>query len=71
MESSLAPFITELMKKYSGKVYIKSHPLGIENNNPRLDVEVYATGTDREKLKGDVRAVIEEIRENWKGRIGK
>ncbi len=71
MESSLAPFITELMKKYSGKVYIKSHPLGIENNNPRLDVEVYATGTDREKLEGDVRAVIEEIRENWKGRIGK
>ena len=36
------------------KVYIKSHPLGIENNSPRLDVEVYATGTDREKLEGDV-----------------
>ncbi len=71
MESSLAPFVSELMKKYSGKVYIKSHPLGMENNNPQLDVEVSSTGSSRKEVENDVKNAIEAIREHWKERIGK
>lgn len=71
MESSLAPFVSQLMKKYSGRVYIKTHPLGMENNNPRLDVEVSSIGSDRKKAEDDVHDVVESIRENWRSRIGK
>jgi len=71
MESSLAPFVSELMKKYSGKVYIKSHPLGMENNNPRLDVEVSSTGINKKEVEDAVKNAIGEIRDHWKERIGK
>lgn len=71
MESSLAPFVSELMHKYSGRVYIKSHPLGMENNRPKLDVEVSSTGISQEEAEDAVKETIAAIREHWRERIGK
>lgn len=71
MESSLAPMVSELMKKYKGKVYIKSHPLGIENNNPKIDVEVSSQGSSMKEAEDAVKDAVETIREHWRERMGK
>jgi molybdopterin-biosynthesis enzyme MoeA-like protein len=48
MESQLAPLIDKVMIDNSG-VYIKSHPLGVENK-PHIEIHLTGSGKDEEKL---------------------
>ncbi len=71
MESSLAPLIEKIMKKWNGKVYIKSHPQRSEIDNPMLNVEVSAWGENVNSAEESVASVVSEIKENYRKYIGK
>ncbi len=71
MESSLAPLIEKIMKKWGGKVYIKSHPQRSEMNNPKLNVEVSAWDKNMKMAMESVATVVAEIKENYRNYIGK
>lgn len=64
MESSMAPFIKILMKDYENSIFIKTHPISDEINDPKLIVELYSLSdkTDETKIKmNDIKTKIE----NW------
>ncbi|MCL6002966.1 MAG: molybdopterin-binding protein [Candidatus Thermoplasmatota archaeon] len=61
-EASLAPFITELMKRYGGRVYIKSHPTIKEGNESSLEVEVSVKSDSIKTSKKLVNDVLKEIK---------
>ena len=42
-----SPLIADLMKKYGGNAYIKTHPKVDENGEPWVEVEESAWGTGR------------------------
>lgn len=71
MESSLASLTSSLMKKWDGKVYIKSHPQRSEVDNPLLDVEVSSWGPDMALARKNVASVVKEIKEKYRDYIGK
>ncbi len=60
-EATLAPYISELMQRYSGRVYIKSHPLVNEGGESALEVEVSAKTDRLENSKKVVKEVLAEI----------
>ncbi|EZQ03185.1 damage-inducible protein CinA [Candidatus Acidianus copahuensis] len=64
MESALAPFITQLVKKYD--LYIKTHPKGYELSNPMLEIQI--AGSDKDEINLDKRISYckEEIKEKVK-----
>ncbi len=62
-EATLAPYITELMKKYEGKVYIKSHPMIDENGESELEIEVSAKSSKLDTSRNIVHEVLGDIRE--------
>ncbi|MEM0154978.1 MAG: competence damage-inducible protein A, partial [Thermoplasmataceae archaeon] len=61
MESTLAPEITRIMRKYDGRVYIKSHPLNTEGTLPRIEVEVSAYSDNMDNCTRLVKEVMAEI----------
>lgn len=61
MESSIAPFVTQIMKKHEGKVYIKSHPLKSEERGPEIDVEVSAYADSEVMAEKLVMETMDEI----------
>lgn len=61
MESSIAPVVNAIMDRLAGKVYIKSHPLKSETNEPEIDVEVSAYSDSPEEAEKIVRETIDEI----------
>jgi molybdopterin-biosynthesis enzyme MoeA-like protein len=61
-EATLAPYVSELMKRYSGRVYIKSHPLVDEGGESALEVEVSAKADRFENSKNVVNEVLAEIK---------
>lgn len=61
-EASLAPFIKELMDKYDGRIYIKSHPSLSEDNISILEIEVSARAGSMKDAKDLVNSALEEIR---------
>lgn len=71
MESSLAPLVEKIMKKWSGKVYIKSHPQRSEIDNPSLNVEVSSWNEKLSRARETVSAVVKEIKENYRDFVGK
>jgi molybdenum cofactor synthesis domain-containing protein len=61
-EASLAPYVNELMLKYKGAVYIKSHPAVVpETNESELEVEVSARSEKLDTSRILVSKVLEEI----------
>ncbi len=71
MESAFAPLANQAMKKWEGKVYIKSHPQRSEISNPLLEVEVSSSGDDGEVAKETVKEVIRFLKENYENFAGK
>lgn len=71
MESSLAPLTEKIMKKWNGRVYIKSHPKRSEVDNPSLDVEVSSWDEAMDKAKENVASVVTEIMGSYSNYIGK
>lgn len=66
VESEIAPFAEEVMKKYP-EIWVKTHP-----SLERIEVHLTATGSDREKTIDSVRKVEEILRKSIKeigGRI--
>ncbi len=62
MESKIAPLVSSMMKLYGDKVYIKTHPLGIENKNPSIEIEVSSSGKDKDSVIGNVKKILNEIK---------
>jgi molybdenum cofactor synthesis domain-containing protein len=44
MESSIAPFLSQIVKKYN--LYVKTHPKGYEVNSPILEVQIAGSGNE-------------------------
>ena len=64
MESSMAPFVKLLMREYENSIFIKTHPVSDEINDPKLTVELYSLSDkiDETKVKmADIKIKIE----NW------
>ncbi len=63
-ESLIAPLIADLMKKYGGNAYIKTHPKVDENGEPWVEVEVSAWGNDRGAIEKLADSILEQIKED-------
>ena len=61
-EASLAPYITELMNEYGGRVYIKSHPTIKGGKESHLEIEVSAKAETLDKSKEVVEEVLKKIK---------
>ncbi len=60
-ESLIAPFIAKLMKDYSDRVYIKTHPKLDDKGKPWVEVEVSASGPDHDEVECLVSRILELI----------
>lgn len=67
-ESTLAPIISEAMKKFS-PIYIKSHPKGIELGTP--EIEIHITGMNGEEITKKIRNAANYIKRKVKELGGK
>lgn len=61
MESAIVPIVNSIMDKYRGQVYIKSHPLRSETNEPEIEVEVSAYGKSQEEADSVVKDAFSEL----------
>jgi nicotinamide-nucleotide amidase len=59
MESSLAPFIDQVMYD-NPDVYVKSHPKG-EENKPHIEIHLSTTAAENEKPEEKLRAAVTEL----------
>ncbi len=50
MESAIAPVVKRAMKIMDDTVYVKTHPMRSETENPRLEIEVSATAQTEEEV---------------------
>ena len=61
MESTIAPYVKRLVKKYD--LYIKTHPKGQELANPILEIQVAGSSTNENEIKEKVQKAIEELKQ--------
>lgn len=61
MESTIAPYVKELVKKYN--LYIKTHPRSKEMDKPELEVQVAGSSTDKEEITRIVNECINELKQ--------
>ncbi|BFH74436.1 nicotinamide mononucleotide deamidase-related protein [Sulfurisphaera javensis] len=61
MESSIAPYIKQLVKKYD--LYIKTHPKGQELTSPLLEIQVAGSSKDENEIRNRIEKAIEELKE--------
>ncbi len=61
-ESSIAPLLKTIMKKYPN-VYIKSHPKGSELVNPIVEIKVLASASNCDDASKLVRKVLEDVKQ--------
>ena len=61
MESTIAPYVKQLVKKYD--LYIKTHPKGQELVKPILEIQVAGSSTNEEEIKERVQKAIEELKQ--------
>jgi molybdenum cofactor synthesis domain-containing protein len=67
MESSLAPIIDRVMTREPG-VYIKSHPRGVENNKPQIELHFSTFALARATGNRTLRAAVNEMKKQLKDR---
>lgn len=67
-EATLAPFVSQLMKKHDGQIYIKSHPIDNSERGSVMEVEVSARCTNLDCARNKVKEVLQELSEGV-GRI--
>jgi molybdopterin-biosynthesis enzyme MoeA-like protein len=67
MESSLAPIIDRVMRHNLG-VYIKSHPRGIENDRPQIELHFSTFAPARATGIRTLRDTVEEMKKDLKNR---
>lgn len=61
MESALAPYIKQLVKKYD--LYIKTHPKGYELSNPSLEIQIAGSSEDEGEIRKRINDCIRELEE--------
>lgn len=61
MESALAPYVKQLVKKYD--LYIKTHHEGKELDNPLLEVQIAGSSENEEEIKKKVKNCKKELME--------
>lgn len=61
MESALAPYVKDLVKKYD--IYIKTHPKGYELSHPILEIQIAASGKREDEIKFKVEKTKNELRD--------
>jgi molybdenum cofactor synthesis domain-containing protein len=59
-EASLAPLISRIMKSYTN-VYIKSHPKGLKEGKPWVDVYIMVSESDKDKASGVLNELIKTV----------
>lgn len=66
MESAIAPYVTQLVKKYD--LYIKTHPKGYELSNPSLEIQIAGSSENEKEIvnkielcKNDIIQVIHKL----------
>ena len=59
MESALAPYVKQLVKKYD--IYIKTHPKGYELSHPVLEIQIATSGKVEEEVKAKIQNVKKEL----------
>jgi molybdenum cofactor synthesis domain-containing protein len=66
MESAIAPYITQLVKKYD--LYIKTHPKGYELSHPSLEIQIAGNSEDEKDIankielcKSDIIQIIQKL----------
>jgi molybdopterin-biosynthesis enzyme MoeA-like protein len=70
MESSLAPIIDRVMSRRPG-VYVKSHPRGVENNRPRIELHFSTFAPARGAGIRTLRAAVKEMKKELENRTVK
>ena len=63
MESTFAPYVMEIMDRFEGRIFVKSHPESIELRDPILTIEVYGYSTNKEELSRDIEEAINSVKE--------
>ena len=61
MESTIAPYVKQVVKKYD--LYVKTHPKGHELAKPILEIQVAGSSTNEEEIKERVQKAIEELKQ--------
>jgi len=61
MESTIAPYVKQLVKKYD--LYIKTHPKGQELVKPVLEIQVAGSSTNESEIKEKVQKAVEELKQ--------
>ena len=61
MESTIAPYVKELVKKYD--LYIKTHPKGKELENPILEIQIAGSSENKEEIEKRVKECKKELME--------
>ena len=62
MESAIAPVVERIMKKYGGRVYIKSHPRKAEDKSPEVEIEVSGSSSRESEATDRVRSALEDVK---------
>ena len=68
MESQVAPLVSDIMKRSSGNVYIKTHPRNSESRKPAIEVEILARAKSREEAEMISDSIFNEISNFIKGK---
>ncbi len=61
MESALAPYVKQLVKKYD--LYIKTHPKGYELSNPSLEIQIAGNSENEDEIRKRISNCIDELKE--------
>ena len=63
MESSLAPIVKRVMRQMGDAVYIKTHPLRSETNQPELEIEIMSVSASQREAESSIEKAFEMISE--------
>ena len=63
MESSLAPIVKRVMGQMGDAVYIKTHPLRSETNQPELEIEIMSVSASQREAESSIEKAFEMISE--------
>lgn len=61
MESTIAPYVKQLVKKYD--LYIKTHPKGQELSRPILEIQIAGSSKDERDIKERIEKATEELKQ--------
>ncbi|QIW24292.1 nicotinamide mononucleotide deamidase-related protein [Sulfolobus sp. S-194] len=61
MESTIAPYVKQLVKKYD--LYIKTHPKGQELSKPLLEIQIAGSSENEAEIKERIQKASEELKE--------